>query len=126
MSKDNIYEKILNESVSAFNKNIIKRPTESDFNIISGAMHRIEGIKYGKCFMVEPLLASLLEHLPKPVAKEVFKEVLDGVNARIESYCEKNEAENTVDVAISHNRRMLREVGIPKEHWKKYGGEWED
>ena len=118
------FTKIFNETVNAFNRGGIYRPAETNLNIISGAQQVMKGIDIAQYFMVEPLIDSLLENLPKPVAKEVFKKVCVGIGSRVEAYYHKDEAKNVLDTVIAHNQTKLTKLGIPKEQWKAYGGEW--
>lgn len=119
-----VFEKIFNESINAFNKGGVYRLGESNLNIKAGAVHTLKGMDLAQYFMVEPLVAALLEALPKPTAKKVFKEVCSGIGSRIEAYYYKDEAENVLDTVISHNREALRKLGIPREQWRDFGGEW--
>lgn len=119
-----VFTKVFNETINAFNRGGVYRLGESNLNIVAGAQHVMKGIDLGQYFMVEPLIDALLEHLPKPVAKQVFKEVCEGIGSRVESYYYKDEAENTLDTVIAHNQTKLKKLGIPKEQWRNFGGEW--
>lgn len=119
-----VFTKIYNETINAFNRGGVYRLGESNLNIISGAQHVMKGMDIAQYFMVEPLIRALLEYLPKPTAKKVFKEVCEGIGYRIENYYYKDEAENTLDTAIAHNQTMLKKIGIPREQWREFGGEW--
>ena len=119
-----VFTKIYNETCQAFNKGAVKRIGESNLNITSGAYHVMKGMDLAQYFMVEPLIDALLEHLPKPAAKQVFKEVCAGIGAQVEKYYYKDEAQNVLDTAIAHNQTKLKMLGIPKEQWREFGGEW--
>ena len=121
---DDVFSKLLNETVQDFGNIGIKRPTESNLSVIAGAKQVLKGMDIAQYFMVEPLIDALLEHLPKPAAKQVFKEVCEGIGSRIEQYYYKDEAQNTLDTAIAHNQTKLKMLGIPKEQWKNFGGAW--
>jgi hypothetical protein len=121
-----VFTKVFNETINAFNRGGVYRLGESNLNIISGAQQVMKGIDLGQYFMVEPLIDALLEHLPKPAAKQVFKEVCEGIGSRVEAYYYKDEAENTLDTVIAHNQTKLKQLGIPKERWRDFGGEWPD
>ncbi len=121
-----VFTKVFNETINAFNRGGVYRLGESNLNIISGAQQVMKGIDLGQYFMVEPLIDALLEALPKPVAKQVFKKVCEGIGSRVEAYYYKDEAENTLDTVISHNQTKLKQLGIPKERWRDFGGEWPD
>lgn len=121
-----VFTKVFNETINAFNRGGVYRFGESNLNIISGAQQVMKGIDLGQYFMVEPLIDALLEHLPKPAAKQVFKEVCEGIGNRVEAYYYKDEAENTLDTVIAHNQTKLKQLGIPKERWRDFGGEWPD
>ena len=116
--------KIYNETCNAFYKGAVFKLGESNLNITAGAYNVMKGMDIAQYFMVEPLIDALLDHLPKPVAKEVFKEICTEIGSRVCAYYQKNEAENTLDTAIAHNRRKLDKLGIPKDQWKDFGGEW--
>lgn len=118
------FTKIFNETINAFNRGGVYRLGESNLNIISGAQQVMKGIDIAQYFMVEPLIFELLEVLPKPVAKEVFKKVCAGIGSRVEQYYYKDEAQNTLDTVIAHNQTMLKKLGIPKEQWREFGGAW--
>lgn len=119
-----VFTKIFNETINAFNQGGVKRLGESNLNITAGAYHVMKGMDIAQYFMVEPLIDALLEHLPKPAAKQVFKDVCAGIGSRVEHYYYKDEAQNTLDTAIAHNQTKLKMLGIPKEQWRDYGGEW--
>ena len=119
-----VFTKIFNESINAFNRGGVYRLGESNLNITSGATHVMKGSDLAQYFMVEPLIDALTEHLPKPIAKQVFKEVCQGIGSRVESYYYKDEAQNTLDTVIAHNQTKLKQLGIPKEQWKEFGGAW--
>ena len=123
MSND-VFTKIFNETCNAFNRGAVYRLGESNLNIIAGAKQVMKGMDIAQYFMVEPLIDALLEHLPKPIAKQVFKEVCAGIGSRVEAYYYKDEAQNVLDTAIAHNQTKLKKLGIPKEQWKEFGGEW--
>lgn len=119
-----VFTKIYNETLNAFNQGGVKRLGESNLNITAGAYHVMKGMDIAQYFMVEPLIDALLEHLPKPAAKQVFKDVCAGIGSQVEKYYYKDEAQNVLDTAIAHNRRKLEKLGIPKEQWREFGGEW--
>lgn len=119
-----VLTKIYNESINAFNRGGVYRLGESNLNITAGATHVMKGIDLAQYFMVEPLIDALTDHLPKPVAKQVFKEVCQGIGSRVQSYYFKDEADNVLTVVIGHNQTKLKQLGIPKEQWKDYGGAW--
>ena len=119
-----VFTKIFNETINAFNQGGVKRLGESNLNITAGATHVMKGIDLAQYFMVEPLIDALTDHLSKPVAKQVFKQVCQGIGSRVESYYYKDEAQNTLDTVIAHNQTKLKQLGIPKEQWKEYGGAW--
>lgn len=118
------FTKIFNETVNAFNRGGVYRLGEANLNITAGATHVMKGIDIAQYFMVEPLIDELLEVLPKPVAKQVFKNVCAGIGSRIQAYYFKDEAQNTLDTVISHNQTKLKQLGIPKEQWRDFGGAW--
>ena len=118
------FTKIFNETVNAFNRGGVYRLGEANLNITAGATHVMKGIDIAQYFMVEPLIDELLEVLPKPVAKQVFKNVCSGIGSRIQAYYFKDEAQNTLDTVISHNQTKLKQLGIPKEQWRDFGGAW--
>jgi hypothetical protein len=119
-----VFTKVFNETINAFNRGGVYRLGESNLNIISGAQQVMKGIDIAQYFMVEPLIDALLENLPKPVAKQVFKEVCAGIGNRVENYYYKDEAQNTLDTVIAHNQTKLKQLGIPKEQWREFGGAW--
>lgn len=121
-----VFSKIYQETCNAFNRGATFRKAECELNIVAGATHTMKGIDLAQYFMVEPLIDALLEHLPKPVAKQVFKDVCAGIGSRIEAYYYKDEAENTLDTVIAHNQTKLKTLGIPKDRWRDFGGEWPD
>ena len=102
-----IYTKLYQQTCHAFGEAGTKRLAECKLNIEA------------------PLIDALLEHLPKPVAKEVFKKACKGIGDTAAEYFYgyENEKENVFDVVLSRNRAKLREIGIPKEQFKEYGGE---
>ena len=118
------FTKIFNETVNAFNRGGVYRLGEANLNITAGAPHVMKGIDLAQYFMVEPLIDELLEVLPKPVANQVFKNVCSGIGSRIQAYYFKDEAQNTLDTVISHNQTKLKQLGIPKDQWRDFGGAW--
>lgn len=121
-----IGNKIYQESCNAFNKYAVKSPTKSDFEVKASVVHMMTGIDVAQYFMVEPLIYALLEHLPKKQAKEVFKTVCDSISDAVDEFLKEGEADNVLSTRISHNRTALKEIGVSKEQWKKYGGEFYD
>lgn len=120
---NHLLEKIYTETLDAFNQHVVKRPTESDFSIQSSAIHILKGIDIAQYFMVEPLIDTLTDYLPKPIAKEAFKKICVGIQANTEQYLQDKES---LDVAIYHNRNKLQQIGIPEEQWGDYGGKYAD
>ena len=118
------FTKIFNETINAFNRGGVYRLGESNLNITAGATHVMKGIDLAQYFMVEPLIDELLEVLPKPIAKKVFKNVCAGIGSRIEAYYFKDEAQNTLDTCIAHNQTKLKQLGIPENQWRDFGGAW--
>lgn len=118
---DELLDRVFKETVGAFNKYAVKKPTESDFSIQSAAFHTLKGIDLAEIFMVEPLIDTLTDYLPKDIAKQAFKDVCQRIQAKIDLYIEDKE---NLDVAISHNQTKLKQIGIPKNNWGKYGGEF--
>lgn len=118
------FTKIFNETINAFNRGGVYRLGEANLNITAGATHVMKGIDIAQYFMVEPLIDELLEVLPKAVAKQVFKNVCQGIGSRVEAYYYKDEAQNTLDTVIAHNQTKLKLLGIPKEQWRDFGGDW--
>lgn len=116
-----LLDRIYQETVGAFNKYAVKKPTESDFSIQSAAFHTLKGIDLAEIFMVEPLIDTLTDYLPKDVAKQAFKDACQRIQTKIDLYIEDKE---NLDVAISHNRAKLKQIGIPKNNWGEYGGEF--
>ncbi len=119
-----VFTKIYNETINAFNRGAVYRLGESNLNIISGASQVMKGMDLAQYFMVEPLIDALTDYLPKPIAKKVFKQVCAGIGSRIEAYYYKDEADNVLTVVIGHNQTKLKQLGIPKEQWKDFGGAW--
>ena len=122
---DDIYTKLYQQTCHAFGEAGTKRLAECKLNIEASATHTLKGMDLAQYFLVAPLIDALLEHLPKPVAKEVFKKACKGIGDTAEEYFygNKNEKENVFDVVLARNRAKLRELGIPKEQFKEYGGE---
>ena len=118
-----VFTKIYNESINAFNRGN-KRLGESNLNITSGAYHTMKGIDIAQYFMVEPLIDVLTDYLPKPIAKEAFKKICERIGSQVERYYYKDEEQNVLDTAIAHNQTKLKMLGIPKEQWREFGGEW--
>ena len=118
---DELLDRAFKETVGAFNKYAVKKPTESDFSIQSAAFHTLKGIDLAEIFMVEPLIDTLTDYLPKDIAKQAFKDVCQRIQAKIDLYLKDKE---NLDVAISHNQTKLKQIGIPKNNWGKYGGEF--
>lgn len=116
-----LLDKVYKETVGAFNKYAVKKPTESDFSIQSAALHTIKGIDLAEIFIVEPLIDTLTDYLPKDIAKQAFKDACKRIEANVTAYIEDKE---NLDVAISHNQTKLKQLGIPKEKWGEYGGEF--
>ena len=116
-----LLDRIYQETVGAFNKYAVKKPTESDFSIQSAAFHTLKGIDQAEIFMVEPLIDTLTDYLPKDIAKQAFKDACKRSEANVTAYIEDKE---NLDVAISHNQTKLKQLGIPKEKWGEYGGEF--
>ena len=119
---DELLDRVFKETVGAFNKYAVKKPTESDFSIQSAAVHTLKGIDLAEIFMVEPLIDTLTDYLPKDIAKQAFKDVCQRIQAKIDLYLKDKE---NLDVAISHNQTKLKQIGIPKQTWGEYGGEFE-
>ena len=125
MTMADIYTKLYQQTCHAFGEAGTKRLAECKLNIEASATHTLKGMDLAQYFLVAPLIDALLEHLPKPVAKEVFKKACKGIGEQAEEYFygNKNEKENVFDVVLARNRAKLRELGIPKEQFKDYGGE---
>ena len=116
-----LLDRIYQETVGAFNKYAVKKPTESDISIQSAAFHTLKGIDLAEIFMVEPLIDTLTDYLPKDIAKQAFKDACQRIQAKIDLYIEDKE---NLDVAISHNQTKLKQIGIPRQKWGEYGGEF--
>lgn len=120
-----IYSKLYQQTCHAFGEAGTKRLAECKLNIEASATHTLKGMDLAQYFLVAPLIDALLEHLPKPIAKEVFKKACKGIGEQAEEYFygNKNEKENVFDVVLARNRAKLREIGIPEAQFKEYGGE---
>lgn len=120
-----IYTKLYQQTCHAFGEAGTKRLAECKLNIEASATHTLKGMDLAQYFLVAPLIDALLEHLPKPIAKEVFKKACKGIGEQAEEYFygNRNEKENVFDVVLARNRAKLREIGIPETQFKEYGGE---
>lgn len=70
------------------------------------------------------LLILCLKTFRNRLPKKFLKKVCVGIGSRVEAYYHKDEAQNVLDTVIAHNQTKLAKLGIPKEQWKAYGGEW--
>ena len=117
-------EDLFNMTLNDFNRDGVLHPTENNAKIVAGGRKVITGINIAQYFFVEPLINELLEILPKPKAKEVFERVCRCIGTRIGDFYKPNEANNVLDNVIYHNRQALQKLGIAKEKWPKFGGEY--
>ena len=119
-----IYTKLYQQTCKAFGEAGIKRLAECKLNIEAGAIDTLKGMDLAQYFLVAPLIDALLDYLPKPIAKEVFKRACKGIGDQASEYffSDKYEKENIIDSVVCTNRRKLRELGIPENQFKNYGG----
>lgn len=119
-----VLEDLYNTVVNDFGTVGTLKPTESNGRIVAGARQVITGINVAQYLMVEPMIDELLEVLPKPVAKETFEKICEGIGNRIAAFYEPGEANEVLEVCVHHNREKLAKLGIPKKNFAKFGGEW--
>lgn len=118
-----LLDRIYQETVEAFNKYAVKKPTESDFSIQSASHHTLKGIDMAQYMMVQPIIDTLTDYLPKDKAKEAFKIACQRIQTNVELYLYDKE---NFDQIIYHNRIKLKQIGIPEKQWKEYGGAYLD
>lgn len=117
-------EDLFKMTLDDFGTTGIIRVTENNAKIVAGGSKVIVGINVAQYFMVEPIINELLEILPKPKAREAFERICRCIGASIGEFYKPGEANNVLDTAVYHNRRLLEKLGIPPEKYAKYGGEW--
>lgn len=126
MTQEALIRKVQRESIHAFDRYAKTKTAEISLAGRARAMHVLSGMDIAEYFMVEPLIDGLLAYLPKKEAKEVFRHVVEILADRINEYFLSGEEQNSIDVAVAHNRRKLRELGIPEEKIPFYGGRFYD
>ena len=98
-----IYTKLYQQTCHAFGEAGTKRLAECKLNIEASATHTLKGMDLAQYFLVAPLIDALLEHLPKPVAKEVFKRLAKALETR----------RRNTSTATETRRKMFSMLSLP-------------
>lgn len=122
MIDETLIQQLMQESGKAFD-HTIKRKQECLVNITARYKQNLDGAKLAQHLAVVPFYNALVDVLPKPVLKKVFKEFYKKFGDNIDDLFSDRNASDSYDIRLGQNRTALKQMNIPKEQWEEYGGD---